>query len=77
MAEYVPLFSAIIAFCAFFALLSGIIKMFLLPIEKDMHSLKKGQKELNKKLDKNDEIIRVCTDEIKKSVKEFVNSQGR
>jgi len=39
-------FQGLIAFCASFALLSGLIKMFLLPLQKDIAILKEGQKEL-------------------------------
>ena len=43
LSVFMPLFTAIIAF---FALLSGVIKMFITPMEKDIKSLKEGQKKL-------------------------------
>ena len=57
MREIKDLLTAIIAFCAFFGLLSGVILMFLKPIEKDIEILKIGQVELNNKMDKRFEEI--------------------
>ena len=48
----VPLFTAIIAFCAVLGPLGFIFKLLLNPVKKDIEDLKQGQKELNTKIDK-------------------------
>ena len=59
-------FQGLIAFCALFALLSGVIKMFILPMERDIKSLKIDM----------DSFVRIVQKEIeilKKEIKEKNN----
>ena len=44
--SFMPLLTSIIAFCAFFAFLGAVIKMFLSPIERDMQGLKSDMQDL-------------------------------
>ena len=41
--EFQTILTGIVAFCAFFGLLTGVIKMFLMSIERDIQTLKNGQ----------------------------------
>lgn len=63
-------FQGLIAFCAFFALLSGVIKMFILPMERDIKSLKAGQNDLKKDMDSFVRIVQKEIEILKKEIKE-------